>query len=223
MEDAVIRAYRKDDRKAVRDIACDTAFMGEPADVFFDDREILSDFLTLYYTDYEPESSFVAEAQGEVVGYLIGARDVRPLARIYALAIAPRLLLGALLKGAIFSRKNLRFIISLLRSFIKGELNSPGPSPQGAYPATLHINIKADFRGKDIGSKLIERYLSYLGGLNISGAHVSTLSEKAVNFFESNGFEILSKRKRSYFRHVLKRDIWCSILGRRILRPYAKD
>ena len=214
MEDAVIRAYRRDDRKAVRDIACNTAFMGEPADVFFDDREILSDFLTLYYTDYEPESSFVAEARGEVIGYLIGARDVRSLRKVYALAIAPRLLLRAFLRGAIFKRKNLRFFISLLRSFIKAEFDSPDPSE--TYQATLHINIKPDFRGKDIGSKLIERYLSYLKGLNISGVHVSTLSGKAVNFFESNGFEVLNKRKRSYFRHVLNRDIWCTILGRRI-------
>lgn len=223
MEDAVIRAYRKDDRKAVRDIACDTAFMGEPADVFFDDREILADFLTIYYTDYEPESSFVAEVRGEVTGYLIGTRNVRSLVRTYALAIVPRLLFKAFLRGTIFRRKNLRFLISLLHSFMNGELNSPDlsktRSPQGAYPATLHINIKADFRGRDIGSGLIERYLSYLKGLNISGVHVSTLSEKAVNFFESNGFEILNKRKRSYFRHILKRDIWCSILGRRISRP----
>jgi len=214
VEETVIRAYRKDDRKAVRDIACDTAFMGDPADVFFDDREILADFLTIYYTDHEPESSFVAEVRGEVAGYLMGARDVISLERTYALAIAPRLLFKAFLRGTVFRRKNLRFLILLLRSFIKGELNSPDPSE--TYPATLHINIKADFRGRNIGSGLIERYLSYLRGLNISGVHVSTLSEKAVNFFESNGFTLLNKRERSYFRHVLGRNIWCSILARRV-------
>jgi ribosomal protein S18 acetylase RimI-like enzyme len=214
VEDAIIRAYRKDDRKAVRDIAFDTAFMGKPADVFFDDREILADFLTLYYTDFEPESSFVAEARGEVAGYLIGTRDVKSLTRAYVLVIAPRILFKAVSRGTIFRKKNLRFILFLVRSLLRGEFNSSDPA--APYPATLHINIREDFRGRDIGSKLIESYLSYLSGLKISGVHVSTLSDNAVNFFESNGFTLLNKRERSYFKNILGRNIWCGILARRV-------
>ena len=75
LEDVVIRQYRKQDREFVRSIAWDTAFFGSPAEIFFSEKKILADFLTLYFTDYEPESCFVAENQGRVVGYLIGAKS----------------------------------------------------------------------------------------------------------------------------------------------------
>ena len=211
-ENVIIRNYRKEDRQKVRDIACDTAFIGEPSGVFFDDWELLADFLTLYYTDYEPESSFVAEAGGEVAGYLIGARDSGSLARIYVSAIAPRLLLKTFLRGTVLRKKNFRFLMSLFHSFLVGELNSPDQSK--AYPATFHINMRKDFRGTGIGSKLIGRYLSYLKELGIKGVHVSTLSDKAAGFFESNGFTPLHKTERSYFRHILGRNIRCTILVR---------
>ena len=41
--------------------AADTGFLGEPIDPVYEDRELFADFLTTYYTDWEPESSFVVE------------------------------------------------------------------------------------------------------------------------------------------------------------------
>jgi len=35
---------------------------------------LFADFLTTYYTDWEPESSFVIEIDGEIRGYLLGSR-----------------------------------------------------------------------------------------------------------------------------------------------------
>jgi len=71
----IVRKYKKEDRKSVRKIACDSAFMGEPCEIFFKGRDFLADVLTLYFTDYEQESCFVAEVDNIVAGYLIGARD----------------------------------------------------------------------------------------------------------------------------------------------------
>ncbi|HQP91597.1 MAG TPA: GNAT family acetyltransferase, partial [Candidatus Omnitrophota bacterium] len=73
MNDITVRKFSPGDRQAVRDIAWDTAFMGETASVFFDDKEILCDFLTEYFTDFEPDPFFVAESGGRVVGYLAGS------------------------------------------------------------------------------------------------------------------------------------------------------
>ena len=73
----LIRVYRPDDRDAVRTVACDTADRGEPVEGFFRDREVFADLLTRYYTDWEPQSLWVAEAEGRVIGYLTGCLDTR--------------------------------------------------------------------------------------------------------------------------------------------------
>src|SRR5678816_3917962 len=70
----VIRSYRASDRDAVRRLCCQTGFLGEPIDPVYEDRELFADFLTTYYTDHEPESSFVLEENGELCGYLLGSR-----------------------------------------------------------------------------------------------------------------------------------------------------
>src|SRR5205085_10015258 len=72
-----IRSYRSTDRAAVRRLRCQTGFLGELIDPVFDDHELFADFLTTYYTDKEPQSSFVLEIDGEIRGYLLGSR--RPL------------------------------------------------------------------------------------------------------------------------------------------------
>src|ERR1700720_3673516 len=81
----LIRGYRRSDREAVRKLCCDTGFLGDPIDPVFQDRELFADFLTSYYTDHEPESSFVLEIDGEIRGYLLGSR--KPLRhQVYAFA-----------------------------------------------------------------------------------------------------------------------------------------
>ncbi len=86
-----IRSYRESDREAVRRLCCQTGFLGEPIDPVYEDRQLFADFLTTYYTDHEPESSFVLEVDGEIRGYLLGSR--RPLQnQLYSL-LAKRLAL----------------------------------------------------------------------------------------------------------------------------------
>src|SRR5215469_9412191 len=69
-----IRSYRKTDRDAVRRLCCQTGFLGTPIDPVYEDRQLFADFLTTYYTDWEPESSFVVEIDGGIRGYLLGSR-----------------------------------------------------------------------------------------------------------------------------------------------------
>src|SRR5438093_8258122 len=73
----LIRNFERRDRDAVRRLCCETGFLGKPIDPVFEDRELFANFLTGYYTDWEPESAFVLETGGEVKGYLLGSR--RPL------------------------------------------------------------------------------------------------------------------------------------------------
>ena len=64
----VIRLYRPSDRDAVRRLCCETGYLGKAIDPVFEDRELFADYLTSFYTDWEPESAFVLEQDGEVKG-----------------------------------------------------------------------------------------------------------------------------------------------------------
>jgi len=64
--DAVIRSYRPSDRDAVRRLCCETGYLGEAIDDVFQDRQLFADYLTSFYTDWEPESAFVLEQDGAV-------------------------------------------------------------------------------------------------------------------------------------------------------------
>ena len=210
----VIRKFDIKDKEAVRRISYDTAFMGQPSAIFFEGNDIFADALTLYFTDYEPESCFVAENKGEVIGYLIGAKDTLALNRIFLTQIAPRLLIKAFAEGALLKKKNIIFIFNFLRSLLKDEFKQADFSKN--YPATLHINIDENFRKFGIGSNLIASYLDYLKESEIPGVHLATLSDEAGAFFSKQGFSLLHQSRRSYFRHVVHRDTPAYIYGKRL-------
>lgn len=209
-----IRRYSVQDRPDVRRISVQTALMGEPGSAFFDDDEILADALTLYFTDHEPGSCFVAVCGGKVAGYVLGARDARRMDRICAAKVLPSLLLKALCRGTFFRKKNARFLFHVFLSLLKGEFRAPVFSKE--YPAALHINIDREFRSAGVGSALIQAYLEDLKRQAVKGVHFATMSEKAALFFEKNGFQLLFRGRRTYFRYFLGKDVPLSIYGMRI-------
>ena len=133
--EVAVRQYHKEDRESVRNIAWDTAFVGRPADIFFAGRNILADFLTLYFTDYEPESCFVAENSRRVVGYLIGAKSKSVLSGIFQLRIMPRLLIKTFFTGVFFRKKNILFFFNCIFSFFMQEFSMPDFSRE--YPEDI--------------------------------------------------------------------------------------
>lgn len=211
MNEIIIRQYCEDDRQFVRDLAFNTAFMGEPALAFFDDQDILADFLTLYFTDYEPESCFVAESKGRVVGYIFGTRNITILKRVFSIKIFPPLLIKVIRNGAILRKKNVVLFFHFLLSFLKGEFRMPDFSRH--YPAHLHINIEKDFRNAGIGSRLVEVYLDYLRDKKIPGVYLATISDKAGDFFKRHGFALLHTGTRSYFNYILHKNTPVYIYG----------
>jgi len=215
MSDILIRQYKKDDRAAIRDIAWETAFIGKPADDFFEGKEILADFLTQYFTDYEPSSCFVAiNPDGRIIGYLIGSKNPASISGIFRFKILPRLLIQTIKTGTIFKKKNLKFILHSLISFLRQEFKIPDFSLE--YPAILHINLLKDYRDLRIGSRLIAVYLDYLRQLKIPGVYLATLSDRAAEFFSKQEFVLLYKGHRSYFRYILKKDIPIYIYAKKI-------
>jgi ribosomal protein S18 acetylase RimI-like enzyme len=213
MENVLVRKYRVADRSAVRRISCQTAFLEFPRSQVFTDDEILADVLTSYFTDYEPESCFVAESGGNIIGYIIGARDVRVLRKIYFGKIVPRLVGKMLLRGVLLKRENIRLGYHSLLGLFKGEFSVPDFSLE--YPATLHINIDQGFRGQSLGTQLLTKYLQYLQDQHVAGLHFSTSSAGAKNFFLKNGFAVFFQQKRSYLQYVLGQALTYYVFGKK--------
>lgn len=70
----IIREYRQNDRTAVEHIRFETYFLGKSGSLLVDNPKIFTKDIA-YYLDKEPESCFVAEEKGKIVGYLLGCLD----------------------------------------------------------------------------------------------------------------------------------------------------
>ena len=180
-----MRPYRPADRDAVRLIAHRTGYMGEPADWFWRDVPSFADIWTSYYTDREPESAFVAEHDGGVVGYLLGCVTSGPASRPSA-ALA-RHTIGRLL---FFRPGTARF---LWRSRMGHGAGSPLPTGElldPRWPSHLHTNLLPEARGHGVGPRLMDAWLTRLRAVGSPGCHLATLAENrpAIRFFERVGF-----------------------------------
>ena len=211
-DDILIRKYQPADKAAVRRISCHTALLGKPAAIFLDADNLLADALTLYFTNYEPESSFVAVKDNHVVGYITGAKNVAIMNKIFQTRIMPRILKEATRSFIFLKAKNLRFLFYSSISFLQGEFFMPKFSKD--YPATFHTNIDAGYRGLGIGKMLIDCYLDFLQQNKIAGVHCSTVSNQARRFFARQGFRILFQKKRSYWDSYTGKKLVFSIMGK---------
>jgi GNAT superfamily N-acetyltransferase len=181
-----IRPYRAEDRTRVREIAYATGYMGESPAWYWRDAESFAEIWTGWYTDHEPESTFVADGGGDVVGYLVGCVDT-------ARALSPRdAVVRQLVRRQLFLRPGTagffwRSVVDTLRDgeVPSGELRDP------RWPAHLHINLLPAARGKGAGRGLVGAWLGRLRSLGSPGCHLGTLAENrsGIAFFRSVGFE----------------------------------
>lgn len=214
-DQCVIRKYEKKDRQAVRDIAWETAFMGKPADAFFDDKEVLCDSLVSPFIDGESSRfCLVAEQQGRVVGYIIGSQSASKVQEFFARSIVPVLILKAFRRKTFFSAKNRQFLVQLAKSWLTGEMKTPGWIIK-KYPAVLHINFLGPFRGLGLGKRSISEFIKLLPP-DCHGVHLCTVSESSKIFFEKQGFNVIFRGQRSYWRYLSVGKINLYVLGRQI-------
>jgi ribosomal protein S18 acetylase RimI-like enzyme len=193
MPDPTIRPYVREDRQAVFKIGGDTAFFGAPIEAYMEDRKAFLDAFYAYYTDLEPEHSWVASANGQVVGFLTGCVDTRVHDKKIQSVVIPRVV-GNLLRGRYyFGKRSFRYFGGLLGGLLHRELTRVDLD---TYPAHLHINVDAAWRGNRLGHRLMEAYLDQLRGLRIPGVYLGTtsLNEAACRLYEKMGFRLLDAR-----------------------------
>jgi ribosomal protein S18 acetylase RimI-like enzyme len=193
-----VRPYERRDRAAVWQLAADTAFFGDPVEAFLDDRAAFCEAFIAYYTDHEPEHLWVAETNGDVVGYVSGGTDSRRTCAMAA-RILPRAV-GCLLIGQVqVGCKTLRFCRRGLLAWLRRELPDVSRSshPWGTrFPAHLHLNVAAAMRGRGVGRALLHACLARFWVEGVSGVYLHTTDRNraACHLYERTGFRLLGAR-----------------------------
>jgi len=199
-ENHLIRPYRPEDRAVVRAICADTGFLGKPIDPVFEDRELFADYLTSYYTDVEPESTFVCEFDGEVKGYVMGSRFPKKKD-----AYEKRMLPGLVARGLwryvtrpynAASRKYIRWILTQAR---KEQPFTPPAIPH------FHFNVRPEARSVGATREMVDVFLRYLtghGDKQVYGQVVSYESRRGYRMFERYGFKVIDEREVTKYRDL---------------------
>lgn len=193
-----LRAYRPADLAAVRRICADTGFLGQAIDPVFEDRELFADYLTGYYTRFEPDALLVCELRGEVRGYLMGCR--RPLLKpAYQFFANIRVAVKALYRcyarpyGS-SSRAFLRWV--LLNSWREVPV-APRNTPH------FHMNVLPDARSVRSTRALILAFLDFLrthGHRKVYGQMITYTTRRNEGLFKRYGFEVIDRVQVTKYR-----------------------
>ena len=202
----IIRSYRSSDREAVRRLCCQTGFLGEAIDPVYEDRELFADFLTTYYTDHEPQSSFVIEKDGELHGYLLGSR--RPFVnQLYSFYQNICLFLRALLRYLRYNERSRKFILWLLKNGWREVPAAPRRTPH------FHINLLPAARKISTTRALLDAYFSYLyrsGEKRVYGQIVTFESRRGERMFERYGFRVMNRAEITKYRAYYPESVYLS-------------
>ncbi len=213
MADIIIRNYRTEEKRAVHRISVENSIFAEYKDELLDET-IFADLLTSYFIEYEPQSCFIAEKDGEIIGYVLGSEDVLEMRKKIKYTIIPDIAKKMFSNGLLFRSHNLKLFENIIRSLFRGEFNVPDFYME--YPATLHVNIAAQYRGKMAGTLLVNHFLKYLKIRRVKGIHFGVLSERAKSFFLKLGFEILFKGEYSFLRYLSGETLPHYIMGKKL-------
>jgi L-amino acid N-acyltransferase YncA len=194
--DAVIRRYKPCDRKVVRWLCCQTGYLGNPIDPVFEDRELFADYLTRYYTDIEPESSFVLEQEGVVKGYLLGS--YRPFRQqLFNVFNNLALFARGMVKYPFYNGATRNFIVWILRNSWREVPQSPRRA------AHFHFNMLPEAQGLATTTKLMNAYLDHLrakGVRQVYGQVVTFETRRGSKVFERYGFQVLNRSEITKYR-----------------------
>lgn len=193
-----VRPYRPEDREILRSICADTGFLGKPIDPVFEDRELFADYLTAYYTDAEPESTFVCEVDGVVKGYLMGSRFPKRK-EAYEKKMLPGLVLRGLWRCLTrpynaASRRYIKWIIT------QGRKETPFTPPDIPH---FHFNLLPEAKSVANTRELCDTYLTYLaacGEKQVYGQVVTYESRRGDRMFARYGFRVIDQREVTKYR-----------------------
>lgn len=168
-------------------------------DKYFCDRELFTKLWLSPFLDGEPESSWVAERDGVVVGYLVGA--IRPgFERRAVRWILPHVLrlVGRWITGRYrhhpASGRFVRWFLT--RSWREVPRHEPGSS-------NFHFSVDQEQRGGErLGDLLMEAYFARLRSLGVARFHIHVFASsgrREVGFYRRSGFKVEDVRVSTLF------------------------
>lgn len=191
-----IRSYEARDRSLIRHLCCETGFLGKPIDPVFEDRDLFADYLTTYYTDVEPESSFVLEQDGVVKGYLLGSR--RPLRQQWhGFFHNIRLFFIGMRRYPRYNKATRDFIGWILRNSWREVPAAPRRT------AHFHFNVLPEAQSIAGTNVLLNAYFDYLrshGEKAVFGQMVTFEFRRGAKVLERFGFRVIEKREITKYR-----------------------
>lgn len=210
----IVRSFEEKDRESIRAICKQTGQKGHPTRLFFEDEEIVPILFADYYMDYEPESCFVAEVDGRVVGYEVGCKNTRRKIRLLQTKIYPRLCLRILCKILTLQYRK-RQTYQTLWWIISRSWSESFRLPLDEYPGHAHFNVDVSYRSGGLGQRLNHTFRKHLLEKGVRGIHVIIREEEGKDDLSSYlcrelGYKILSIKRNT---------VWENITGK---RWYAK-
>lgn len=204
-----IRKFQPGDRARVRELCCETGFLGNPIDPVFEDRELFADYLTAYYTDWEPQSSFVLLVNGQIRGYLLGSRH--PFRQqLYNLYNNVALFLRGMFRYPGYNQASKKFVHWILRQAWREVPAAPRRT------AHFHINLLADARKVANARAITDAYLRYLhenGERRVFGQMVVFEDRRGAKVFERYGFKVLNRAEITKYRDLHPEPVYlCTIV-----------
>ena len=200
-----------------------TAWLGAPGRDHIPDDWLRAEFWTRYFTDAEPQHTWVVESAAEtpVVGYLSGTSDVRRPERVHvadAAGNSPACVAGWIAATGRTATRTIRHAGAVL----SGELRLPR-GVTVTYPATFHFNLLPEARSQGIGTRLFRTFEEAMCGLGVPGIHTQSLdvNRGVARFNERVGLTLVGRSPIRAFRHIEAEPIavltWVKPLGTRVV------
>ena len=207
--DAVIRPYRPTDRNAVRRLCCETGYLGKAIDPVFEDRELFADYLTRFYTDWEPESTFVLEQNGEVKGYLMGSR--RPLLhQFHSFFLNLSLFARGIFRYPRYNKASKAFVRWILLNAWREVPAAPRRLPH------FHFNMLPEAMGFGTTREMLVQFFHHLrahGETHVFGQVVTFEERRGAKVFERFGFRVVEKKEITKYRAHRDEPVYlCTVL-----------
>lgn len=211
----IIQSFHEENSNALLKIAADTAFFGNPVEAFLEDRRLFCDFFYRYYITYQPQNCWVAMDHQTVIGFLVGCLDSRIQSHQWRNLILPQILKNAVLRKYRIGSLTWDFLLQSLQSRLTEKKNRIDLS---LYPAHLHINVDANWRGKGVGQELLKKYIEYLSQNHIPGVHLNTTDQNisACKLYERMGFQLLSSHSTKLWSHLISNSVELRLYGLRL-------
>lgn len=200
----IIRTYQQKDRAGIEKINFQTGFLGESMNKMISSPKLWS-WGIKHYFEQEPESIFVAEEDGLIVGYILGFVEEFKYDRkkiiIKSMFRNLRFIFNLILEDKIFWLDKIReSFVLFMKSLFGQRFHEPNNSGH------MHINLLPSVRGQGVGRKLLERFLAHArskGAIRIYANSYQLAENLKKNFWTQNDFREYSKIKTTFWRQQL--------------------